>query len=231
MSDLFSLDIANIIAVQVFLEIKKSRLFVGKLSQKTKKETLYFRFQYDPLYMSNPFAIPVGPELLLTSEEYESPILFPSFQDRIPSTENIAYADYCNIMGISEQEQNPLVLLSTIGRKGPSSFIFAPLFKEDFSIEDLKAYQKQLELTTEEFSVLFDTPLLTLQKMESKQISGKEILKRIKIYQKFPEIALYEILKRSGILTMEKKRNLIEILKEKIVKSNITLSQFKTYHE
>ena len=48
--------------------------------------------------------------------------------DRIPSKENPAYPDYCKSQGISVNETNPIILLIAIGKRGPSTFIFEPVF-------------------------------------------------------------------------------------------------------
>ncbi|MCB1107049.1 MAG: hypothetical protein KDK76_03020, partial [Chlamydiia bacterium] len=55
---------------------------------------------------------------------YFSKSLFVPFLERIPSKNNPSYPEYCQSVGISVDEENVFVLLSTIGRRGPSSFIF-----------------------------------------------------------------------------------------------------------
>lgn len=217
MNNLYSFKTEDIIAVQIYLEKRKTRLYVGKLTCENKNGKKVFHLDYEPAYLKSKQAIPLGPNLPLTQYHYESAVLFPFFEDRIPSKENAAYADYCKMTGISVHEQNPIVLLCTIGKKGPSSFIFEPLFVDNFSKEDLKNYRQELGLTIREFAALFDISFSHLQRIESGKFSGKEILKRIECYQKFPEVALYEILKQKGVLHSDKQRKLIEFLKMKII--------------
>ncbi len=219
MSKTFEINTKDIIAVQVFLEKRRTRVFVGKLTRKKKDGKINYHFEYDPSYLTNKAAIPVGPELSLIKEFYDSSVLFPSFQDRIPSKENPAYVDYCITMGISVEEKDPIVLLCTIGHRGPSSFIFEPLFKENFTTEDLKNYRKELGLTIREFAGLFNISPGHLQRVEAKMFSGHDILERIERYKKYPEDTLDLIFRRGGVLHTDKKRMLIEKVKTMVESS------------
>ena len=122
-------------AVNVYLERKKTRQYAGQLTKQNKK----FVFEYDKAYRCSNYPIALGPDIPFTKKKHISSKLFPSFEDRIPSKRNPAYPEYCQSVGISPSEKNLLVLLSTIGRRGPSSFIFTPVFEtQEFSREDLK---------------------------------------------------------------------------------------------
>lgn len=208
----------NIVGIDIFLERNKTRAYVGNLTRENRNGKLWFHLKYNSQYINSKFAISLGPELPLTHQDYRSQILFTAFKDRIPSRDNPAYPEYCKMMGISEYEQDPIVLLATIGKKGPSSFIFEPIFKEQFSADDLKLYRKELGLTVREFSALFDVSYSHLQRIESKKFPGHEILKRIEIYKKYPKILLNEIERHGGVLHADKKHKLIAFLKTNIQK-------------
>src|SRR5271155_5807356 len=105
--------------LEVFSEGRKRRVYVGRLSYDSEKEV--FEFRYDPKYAKLKTAIPLGPELdLFKKVQSSKKKVFPSFADRIPSKSNPAYEEYCRSQGISPSERNPIILLSTIGRRGPS---------------------------------------------------------------------------------------------------------------
>ena len=147
--------------------------------------------------------------------------LFKSFEDRIPSRQNPAYKDYCRQMGIDPTEKDPIILLATIGHKGPSSFVFEPSYSSLVSKENLHQYRKNLGLTYREFADIFDFSTRTLQNFEANSSVSKDTIKRLEIYALFPQVALYEVVKNGGILTSEKKHQVMESIKnmEEISKS------------
>src|SRR5262245_48095575 len=128
----------KIIGVDVFLEKRKTRLLVGVLKRVNNK----MQFAYDDYYFTAKNIIPLGPEFPLTQKEFVSDQLFPSLADRIPSQQNPAYPEYCQLMGIDPKEKDPLILLSSIGKKGPSSFIFSPLFERNMKPDDLIKFRE-----------------------------------------------------------------------------------------
>jgi HipA-like protein len=199
----------NIIGINVYLENRKTRTFVGQL---TKIKTCFI-FKYSKKYLYQETAISLGPEFPLTKVEFLSRKMFPSFLDRIPSKENPAYEDYCNLFGINTDESNLFVLLATIGRKGPSSFIFEPLIIEDkFTSESLKLFRKKMKLSTRNFALLFDVSPTVINKIECGHNSGEELLKRFEIYFKFPEIALFEIEKNRELINYDIYNNVKQLL-------------------
>lgn len=191
----------KIAGVLVFLEKKSSREYVGIL----KKIDGGFYFEYDMKYLKSKDVISLGPEMPLTKQTYKSTTLFVPFADRIPSKENPAYADYCRTTGISVNEINPLVLLSTIAHRGPSSFIFEPFYDECFTSEDFLNFRKNLGLTVKEFCICFGFSSAAVTRIELKQSSGREVLKRAEIYAHYPEVALDQI-KRHGVFLHTSKR-------------------------
>jgi len=214
----------DIISVQIFLDRKKNRTCVGRLSCESKNSDLYFYFKYDTQYLKRKYALPLGPELPLTPQLFQSTKLFASFQDRIPDKENPAYPEYCKEAGVSEQEKNPMILLSTIGKYGPSSFVFEMDVNEQFSASDLKRYRKHLKLTIREFAALFSISPSHLQKIESKKFTGKDILRLIEIYHKYPETALDQVKRNSKFLHYNKYLKVFDILqneKRQLFRKNI----------
>ncbi len=176
-------------AVDVYLQKRKTRELVGRLT----RDEQGFIFTYETAYLYNNKAISLGPDLPLIRKTFRAPTLFPSFKDRIPSRDNPAYPEYCQMVGIEPTETDPLILVATLGHKGPSSFIFAPVQEDAFTGEALSLFRHHLGLTIREFSELFDFASTTINRIENNKISGKDALKRLKIYRDFPEVALTEI--------------------------------------
>ena len=179
----------KIIAVDVYLEKYTSREYVGRLTHQNNQ----FIFCYDDTYLYSEKAIALGPDIPCTQKKHQSKKLFISFEDRIPSRQNPAYKEYCEMTGISPKETDLLVLLSTIGQKGPSSFVFVPVYDDNFTKEDLKTFRKSLNLSIRDFAKLFDFAPATIHRIEQGRSSGKDTLKRVELYTLFPEVALYEI--------------------------------------
>lgn len=200
----------RIIGVSVFLKKRKTQTLVGKLYKIDKKLV----FTYEESYLNAKNSIALGPEFPLTQKEFSSDKLFPSLEDRIPSTQNPAYSEYCLEMGIDPDERDPLILLSTIGRKGPSSFIFYPIYYRDISSTDIVDFRHMLGLTTREFASVFEFSQNSLNALERGRRGGVEILKRLEILLHFPSVALYFLLINSGHLIHEKWLVATEKLKE-----------------
>lgn len=203
-------DFDHIVGIRVFLERRKRRQYVGLLT----KEGSDFIFEYDRAYLKARDVISLGPEMPLTRPKYRSAKLFVPFLDRIPSSENPAYAEYCRATGISPDETNPLILLCTIAHRGPSSFIFEPLYAEEFSAEGLLAFRQFLKLTVREFSACFDFSASAITRIERRQVSGREILKRAELYARFPETALLQLQREGGALHANKYQYVLFKLRE-----------------
>ena len=184
-----SLKINKITAIDVYAEFGKSRILVGRLNKIKDK----FQFTYNRKYLMSKKKLSLGPEFPMTKMRFYSDSLFNSFKDRIPSKENPAYSEYCEKFGISSDENNELVLLATIGSRGPSSFVFEPVFDSEFTAVDLAAFRKKLKLSIRDFAILFDFSYATVNKIENGKMSGRDILKRVEIYALFKEAALFEI--------------------------------------
>ncbi len=215
------LDHKSIAAVDIYLENRKTRIYVGRLRM-TKPQQLSmdpstseneFVFEYAHKYLYEKNTLPLGPDLPLTKKVHKSSFLFKTLNDRIPSSKNPAYKDYCDAMGISVKDKNPIVLLATIGRRGPSSFVFEPVYEEVYSAEDLKNFRKNLGLTMREFAFVFSFTPATIQRIEANIATGKDALKRLAIYDHFPEVAISELEKNGGILQDSRREAALTYLK------------------
>jgi HipA-like protein len=207
----------KIIAVLVFLERRKRRWIVGALTQDEKEKN--FTFQYDKKYLQSRL-IPLGPELPFSRNKFVSKTLFEPFIDRLPSRENPAYVDYCASEGIDINESDPFILLTTIGKRGPSSFVFEALIERTFSAEDLKIFRDELNLTTKEFSIGFAIAEKTLISIEEGHSKGRDVMKRLELYIQFPTVALFEFQRNCAQIHRDKRRIVEQVLNQKIKKFN-----------
>ncbi|MBM3197797.1 MAG: hypothetical protein FJZ58_00890 [Chlamydiae bacterium] len=201
-------DFQKVVGVRVVLEKRNSVLLVGELTFKEKE----FHFEYNENYLRLPKAISLGPEMPLTRRIHQSKQLFHPFIDRIPSRENPAYSEYCKSVNISEEETNPLILLSTIASRGPSSFLFKPIYSENFTGVDLKNFRTRLGLSVREFAVCFDFSQAGVTRVEIGKSGGREILKRAEIYALYPAVALDQLRRRSAYIhhkKLEKAQNFL----------------------
>ncbi|MFN4174265.1 MAG: HipA N-terminal domain-containing protein [Parachlamydiaceae bacterium] len=196
--------------IQVMLEKNTGNQAVGILTRNERG----FHFEYDKEYLHAPKAISLGPEMPLTRRSYEAKHLFRPFAERIPSRENPAYSEYCLSAGISANEQDPLILLSTIAARGPSSFLFKPIYKSVFTGSDLKKYRNFLGLSTREFALAFDFSQPGITRAETGTTDGRDILKRAEIYALYPIVAIDQLRRRSAFLHREKLERALKRLKE-----------------
>jgi HipA-like protein len=199
-------------SVLVYLERRKSRKLVGELTYSFKKH-LYV-FVYDKAYLRANH-IPLGPELPLSPKKFTSPTLFEPFVDRLPSRENPAYRDYCIAENIDVSEQDPFILLTTIGRRGPSSFIFERKKQSPMGAQELKLFRQELGLTTREFAIGFAIGTKTLISIENGHSGGRDTMKRLELYIRFPEVALFEFRKNCAAIHRDKRKQVERILTER----------------
>ena len=192
-------------AIDFYLELKKSRRYVGRLTKEKGK----FVFQYDKSYLESGNAIALGPDIPLSKDKKVSLKLFPSLADRIPSKHNPAYVDYCKSVGIDPLETDPFLLLAKLGKKAPSSFICAPVKENTFSRGKLKQFRRELRLSIREFADLFAVSSATIYRIENNKTSGRDTLKKIAIYYKTPQTALAQM-QITGDKINEQKRVFVE---------------------
>lgn len=183
--------------LKIFHESRKRRTFVGELVYDQAKNR--YELIYDKHYAHSKSAIPISPDLDLFKLRHQSKKgeLFPSFIDRIPDKSNPAYNDYCITQGISPAEKNPIILLGTIGRRGPSSFIFEPDYYSQFGLTDIINLREKLKITQNDLANAFDISKTTLQRMEAGESYDLNTLKYMQIILTFPEVALWQ-LKQTG---------------------------------
>ena len=200
-------------AIDVYLERRKTRRRVGRLSRIGKS----FVFEYDEAYRFSANPIAFGPDLPLHKNRISSSKLFPSFADRIPMRQNPAYKEYCRSAGVSPDETDLMILLSALGRKGPSSFILEPVQERPaFLREDFRKFRAKLKLSIREFADVFDISPSSVHRIESGKTGGRRILKQIKIYAENPQAALGKM-QQTGSKINEAKRRLAEsVLKSEI---------------
>jgi transcriptional regulator with XRE-family HTH domain len=177
----------------IYHEGRKRRVFVAELQYNKEKDL--FELTYDKKYVQSKQAIPIGPDLDLFKKKHISSKgkLFASLADRIPSRANPAYEEYCKSQGISSSEKNPIILLGFIGRRGPSSFVFEPVYKSEFSNVDILRFRKTLKITRHDLAQAFEFSVPTIQRIETGKSKDENTLKRLQIYLEFPEVALWQL--------------------------------------
>src|SRR3989338_11497398 len=194
--------------INIYSQTKTKRVFVGKLGREGKK---YF-FEYGKTYKKLKNALALGPELPLWKDGVSSNALFPSFSDRIPSKNNPAYKDYCHEWGISENEKDIFILLTTIGRRGPSTFVFEPTFKNEYAASQLKSFRNRLRLTQSEFEALFNISHMTLSRLEAGKSKGDFYMRYFELFDKVPQALAWMLEKRGQLLHDEKRARLLKKL-------------------
>lgn len=184
--------------LHIFHESRKRRRFVAELNY--IKEKKQYELIYDKHYVQLKNAIPIGPDLDLFTLRHVSKNneLFASLRDRIPSKANPAYVDYCRSQGISYSEKNPLVLLGSIGKRGPSSFVFEPVYHQEFSSTEIIKLREHLNITQHDLAEALDINKVTLQRIESGESFDLNTLKRLQILFTFPEVALWQLKQTGG---------------------------------
>lgn len=190
--------------IQIFSQTKNDRTSVGILSGQDGK----YHFEYDKSYKNSKKAVALGPEFDLWKDSFTSSKLFPSLADRIPSKNNPAYADYCKQWCINESEEDPFVLLTTIGRRGPSTFVFEAM-PETFNAKSIKAFREKLKLNQREFARLFNITQTTLSNLESGKTYNATMGIFLKLCSEVP-VALIWLLRERGQYIHDNKRAKIE---------------------
>ncbi len=201
--------------LQIFHEGRKRRIFVGELTYNKKSNR--FELVYDKRYARSKNAIPIGPELSLFKLHHESEKnkLFPSMQDRIPDKSNPAYEDYCHSQGISPSEKNPIILLGSIGKRGPSSFIFEAVYRSNFDPNEITKLRNELGISQHDLAKAFEIKKSTLQRIEAGASKEFNTLKRAQILFEFPEVALWQLKQSGGEIHSDVLNKLIKYFENK----------------
>lgn len=204
--------------LQIYHEGRKRRIYVGELIYNKEKEI--YELIYDKKYVRSKSAIPLGPELDLfkLKHQTEKNKLFSSLLDRIPEKSNPAYPDYCKSQGISPDEKNPIILLGTIGKRGPSSFIFEPVYHNEFDAAEITKFREKLNISQHDLAIAFDIKKSTLQRIESGASHEYNTLQRIQMLLEFPEVALWQLKLTGARLHSNELVKLLKYFEEKLEK-------------
>jgi DNA-binding XRE family transcriptional regulator len=209
----------------IFHELKKRRIYVGELLYDAELDA--YKLIYDENYINSKSAIPLSPELSLFKKTHTSQKskLFDAFVDRIPDRFNPAYTDYCHSQGISVDERNPIILLGSIGRRGPSTFIFEKMYKTSISLNDIINLRNELSISQNDFAKAFDISEVTLQKIETGISHDSKTIKLLQIYLTFPEVAIWQLYQTGAAIHTSTLLTLIKYFNEKIKTTNIEKTQ------
>lgn len=210
--------------LKIFHESRKRRILVGELIYDKKNDRYELIYDKNYAYFKN--AIPISPDLDLFKLHHQSEKgkLFPSFIDRIPDKSNPAYSDYCNMQGISTAEKNPIILLGSIGKRGPSSFVFEPVYYSEFDSSDISNLRKKLQITQHDLAKALDISQTTLQRIEAGASSDLNTLKYMQILLKFPEVALWQLKLTGGQVHRDVSTKLMKYFQSKAT-ANIRLEK------
>lgn len=197
--------------ILIFSQTRNKRVLVGMLSRKNGK----YCFEYDPTYQKKKNSLPLGPEFDLWKSKFVSTKLFPSLADRIPSRENPAYRDYCQQWNIDENEKDIFILLTTIGRRGPSTFVFEPTRQNIYGGENIKSFRNRLDLTQAEFESLVGISHMTLVKLEASRSKNDFYLRQLQLIDEVPEALKWLLHNRGQGLHDQKRLKLLDQLHDK----------------
>ncbi|MEI8026311.1 MAG: HipA N-terminal domain-containing protein [Pseudomonadota bacterium] len=194
----------NLSALDVYLERRERKQYVGRLTRQPDQK---FHFAYDEAYQRMNNSISIGPSLPLVKKEFLSTNLFPEFLDRIPSSQNHAYEDYCNSVGISVEEDDLMVLLIKLGKRGPSSFIIEPVVEDHPAdvVNNIRGFLPENSLSQQDFANLLDIPITSLSRLLTGASVDRTLLRLIDLYLSSPN-SLVQIFSYTQRKLTEKKR-------------------------
>ena len=193
--------------INIYSQTQTKRTFVGKLWREGKK---YF-FEYGKSYKKLRNALPLGPELPLWKGRVSSNTLFLAVSDRIPSKNNPAYKDYCREWGVSENEKDVFILLTTIARRGPSTFVFEAASKSEYAASQLKDFRTRLGLTQSDFEALFNISHMTLSRLEAGKSKNDFYIRYFELFNEVPQALAWMLEKRGQFLHDEKRTRLLKM--------------------
>lgn len=79
----------------------------------------------------------------------------------------------------------------------------------------MKIFRQELGLTTREFAIGFAIGTKTLISIENEHSGGREIMKRLELYIRFPEVALFEFQKNCAAIHRDKRKQVERILSQR----------------
>ena len=173
--------------INVYIEGRRRKTFVGTLE--SKQDGMKFVFCYTKKYLQADNSIPLGPDIPLSKIKHESVgKLFESFIDRIPSKRNPAYKDYCRQEEISPEETNPIILLGTIGKRGPSSFVFESIYDYSYDIrKNLLHFKNQTGISLQDIATAFSLNYVTVQRIQAGKSKDVNTIRLIRIFLEYPK--------------------------------------------
>jgi hypothetical protein len=192
----------NIRGIDIFLELPLSREYVGRL----KKEKNQFHFSYKAAYLKFKGAKPLD-GLPFPKKDFFSRQLFQAFENRMARFAK----EYSPPPPLGVNYSDTLITLGTIAKTDDKSpFIFAPFYQE-LTVEEVEKARKDMGITREEFGLIFDVQLVTLNKMQSGEIIAPDVLKRLGLYLD-PLVVKYQIAKNGHWIHSKKLKNLLKWL-------------------
>ena len=91
--------------------------------------------------------------------------------------------------------------------------MFEPEYAEDvFTAKDFKSYREFLGLSVREFANCFQFSPSAVNRVENGLVSGSEILKRARLYERNPSVALDQIRQHGACLHPDKKNKILKLL-------------------
>ena len=170
--------------IEVFAEKKRQRTYVGRLFKKRG----VFQFNYDQSYLLGVRPLALGPDLPLSTEDFRSKTLFESFKDRIPSRNSDNWNRYCQSAGISPDESDAITLIGSLGRRGPSLFIFeGTLDRAQFVKTQFEIFRKKHKLSVADLAALFDVSVGTIHRLQKGEIQNASLVDLLYLFFKLPE--------------------------------------------
>ena len=194
----------NASAIDVYLERRERKQYVGRLTRQPDQK---FHFSYDEAYQRMENSISIGPSLQLVKKEYLSMNLFPEFLDRLPSPQNPAYEDYCASVGLSVKEDDIMVVLLKLGKRGPSSFILEAVVEDDPAVivNNIRVFIEEISLSQQDFANILDIPITSLSRLLTETSLDRTLLRLIDHYLSSPQ-SLGELFAYTQRKLTEKKR-------------------------
>jgi DNA-binding XRE family transcriptional regulator len=192
--------------INVLSQTRKRRTLVGELWF----EKGAYCFQYNLKYARMRTAIPLGNEFPLTRAHqiFKQKKMFESFLERLPSKQNPEYANYCKIWDIPPEENDPMLLLVTVGNRGPSSFLFRKAPQDQFDGAALKKFRTALGLTLRDLADFLDVQEPTLVMTEKGRLKSEQLLKMCELLAKIPQALKFKLKQRGQFLHDEKIKNI-----------------------
>ncbi len=136
--------------------------------------------------------------------------------DRIPSRLNAAYPEYCESVGIRVDERNPMILLPSLGRRGPSDFIIERVFvlQDQIIPKALRRILEEVPLSQNDLALALDIPITTLWRILKGSSKDESLLRLIHLYLENTDLWRVLLQFTRGKITQKKYGLLNQYLKQ-----------------